>query len=113
MAANDGGKGVECMSDRDHTTRILHSQKAGIDIVVGFPERPATLPHSIDGHECHRRLKGRGAFQLQFGTVVPLVTPVPKPSYRLVHEIQPGHRGRNPYFLAFHLFADDENHELP
>ena len=22
-------------------------------------------------------------------------------------------RGRNPYFLAFHLFADDENHELP
>jgi hypothetical protein len=22
-------------------------------------------------------------------------------------------RGENPYFLAFHLFADDDNHELP
>ena len=36
------------------------------------------------------RLRPRPRPQLQPHTLVPLVTPVPKPSYRLVHEIQPG-----------------------
>ena len=36
------------------------------------------------------RLPPRPRPRLQPHTLVPLVTPVPKPSYRLVHEIQPG-----------------------
>jgi len=52
------------------------------------PSRTLTFVHP----SCPTHLPPRPRPRLQPHTLVPLVTLVPEPSYRLVQEIQPGHR---------------------
>jgi len=68
-----------------------HSQLLGETNTTpsGHTARWVTRPRP--GSPPRVRLPPRPRPRLQPHTLVPLVTPVPEPSYRLVHEIQPGH----------------------